>query len=571
MMATKRRINAPIAAVFFTIALSANLFALTNQSHEKKTLLRYYPPQALLNEVVAFQPVHEYHINAKAPNSCGGGTTIKISSKQFQCQFTSAGRFSPRIYVCNDANTLCVIEKAKIKVKTGYKTANSTYHPQGTAVSPNPRLPGFIQDDIPKARALAKKEKKPILLFFTQLYCPPCNLLEETSLNTPDFRKLTSGLIRLQIDADIDNWPPEIEKLDMLGTPTFVLFNDNFREIARTILYGSPYFLSRWIKRELRFVNAPISGLKRRFAADPSKMSTQDLQRIGSWYLAQEDYRDAKKTLSYINKKDARIEYLTDLAATGLAKGDDYLQLARKASSEAPDCRETESLWGMIPANDKKISLKTARKEARIINRAIARARSQERINPYLRWDCDLTRANLFYIKAMVYRGPNPSKADKAFQQASDLYGKFEALTQNGKGMAPKMLQATMWDDAHAPEKSEHIYDELNAADPKNYSFDYLKAGGLSDRKDYDAALKVLTLAAKKAKGNEWLQVQRRRIQILVDAGRKSEAQREISSLLAQIHLPRRQPSAMHRFVAFLREMQGKIDSIRDSTDRHEN
>jgi hypothetical protein len=97
-------------------------------------------------------------------------------------------------------------------------------------------------------------------------------------------------------------------------------------------------------------------------------------------------------------------------------------------------------------------------------------------------------------------------------------------------------------------------------AQPDNFTYDYLQADGLSDLKDYDKALAALARAETKATANNWWKVQRLKVEILVAAGRKDEAAAQIRLLLGRVHLPSEQPSSQHRFVAFLRSMEDRLD-----------
>ena len=87
--------------------------------------------------------------------------------------------------------------------------------------------------DIERAFALARAEKKPLLLYWGAAWCPPCNQLKATLFNRQDFIERSKSFVAVQIDGDLPGAQKLGSRFKVRGYPTLVLLGADGAEITR--------------------------------------------------------------------------------------------------------------------------------------------------------------------------------------------------------------------------------------------------------------------------------------------------------------------------------------------------
>lgn len=87
--------------------------------------------------------------------------------------------------------------------------------------------------DIERAFALARNDKKPLLLYWGASWCPPCNQLKATFFNRQDFAALSRSFVAVHVDGDRPGAQKLGRRFKVSGYPTVVLFNPEGGEITR--------------------------------------------------------------------------------------------------------------------------------------------------------------------------------------------------------------------------------------------------------------------------------------------------------------------------------------------------
>ncbi len=90
-------------------------------------------------------------------------------------------------------------------------------------------FPGSMQD----ALTLAQKHKKPLLVYWGAVWCPPCNELKAHIFSHPDFAAITAPMIRVFLNGDQDEAQSWGEKLHASGYPTILLLSPEGKEFLR--------------------------------------------------------------------------------------------------------------------------------------------------------------------------------------------------------------------------------------------------------------------------------------------------------------------------------------------------
>ncbi|MBI4375847.1 MAG: thioredoxin family protein [Elusimicrobia bacterium] len=518
------------------------------QEAEPKGLLERFPREPLINEIVFFKPVSGHHFNEQAGADCGGGRRLESGEKAVRCQYGKPGRVEAKLYVCDDAKTFCRQEKAELRVGGSAAKGQYSEHPRKISRSPNVAAPGFIQNDVSKALELAKSKKSPILIFFTQLYCPPCNLFKEVTLSDAAFQKETEELVKLQVDWDVEI-PERLTGLEVPSTPALLLVDRELREIGRFARFSSPELTLRWIREQSALADSPVETL-----AKKEKRSLAEAKRLGRWWHERKEHEKAVAALAAYKESDAEAGLYHDWAAAQSKKGEDYLQAVGPLVGRITDCQSHYPLWRLIPEEKDKVSDNYYAGAIEIIRGELRRTESGG-----ARLDCLLNRAYLNEILAGVrmHQGDRRS-ARAAIEEAVSAYQGFQIHTPQGRGKSPKVYQAMAWSRIQAGE-GEKLYHELKAEDPANFSYEYLQASELLDQKLYERALETLAKAEAKAMGNNWFRIKRLKTEILVKAGRKEEARRHIAQALTQVRLPASETSSGQRFVGAMRRFEAEL------------
>jgi len=90
-----------------------------------------------------------------------------------------------------------------------------------------------LDADIDRAFAQARRERKPVLLYWGATWCPPCNQLKATLFNQQEFAVLAQSFVAVQVDGDLPGAQKLGTRFQVRGYPTTLLLNDQGQEITR--------------------------------------------------------------------------------------------------------------------------------------------------------------------------------------------------------------------------------------------------------------------------------------------------------------------------------------------------
>lgn len=97
---------------------------------------------------------------------------------------------------------------------------------------------GFWVNAEEQAIKEATRTKKPLLIDFYGIWCPPCNQLDELVFSTKEFQKAAKKYVLLKMDADKEKSWVLKSKYNVGGYPTIILtYPDSATEIDRIIGY----------------------------------------------------------------------------------------------------------------------------------------------------------------------------------------------------------------------------------------------------------------------------------------------------------------------------------------------
>ncbi|MDH5208915.1 MAG: thioredoxin family protein [Burkholderiaceae bacterium] len=87
--------------------------------------------------------------------------------------------------------------------------------------------------DVDRAFADAKAKNQPVFLFWTAVWCPPCNQVKSTIFTRPEFIERSRSFVPVYVDADSPSGQALGQRFRVRGYPTMVLLEAGGQEVTR--------------------------------------------------------------------------------------------------------------------------------------------------------------------------------------------------------------------------------------------------------------------------------------------------------------------------------------------------
>ncbi len=140
----------------------------------------------------------------------------------------------------------------------------------------------WYSGSVDQAFAEARRQNKPVFLYWGAVWCPPCNQLKATLFKNPAFIRKTHLFVPVYLDGDTEAAQKWGEQFGVLGYPTLILFTPRGEEITR--LPGGmrmeryPEVLDLALARV-----KPVAGLLKQ-VLDQGKTPTAQELHLLAWY-----------------------------------------------------------------------------------------------------------------------------------------------------------------------------------------------------------------------------------------------------------------------------------------------
>ncbi len=188
---------------------------------------------------VEAMPPKAHHFNLEAPRSVQSNAlkfeTVRESEANllFQIQdshLVPGSMVEVSAFLCDNAKTYCMKKKMQVRLDTASAKSISgpfqqkVFQKKSEHAEPvRSSSENIIENDLEKAIRVASQSGKPMLIDFYGIWCPPCNLYNETIFNTKPFGAYAQKFVFLKMDADDERSFELKSKLKIGGYPTLVI------------------------------------------------------------------------------------------------------------------------------------------------------------------------------------------------------------------------------------------------------------------------------------------------------------------------------------------------------------
>lgn len=156
------------------------------------------------------------------------------------------------------------------------------------------------KDGMESALELAKKENKPLLVYWGADWCPPCNVLKSTIFKEKVFIDATRNYLAVFLDGDHKNAQKWGDKLDVVGYPTLMILAPNGTEVVRLWVGAGARELAETLNYAYNSLE-PVEPILNRIIAEGKSPQAQQLQLL-SQYSWMQDNNFVKKPLETAKK-----------------------------------------------------------------------------------------------------------------------------------------------------------------------------------------------------------------------------------------------------------------------------
>lgn len=392
------------------------------------------------------------------------------------------------VQLCDKASGICAPSSVAVQATVpDVRKGALTMATRAAAVGP--AAPAFGRDttgDADRAFAEAASRGELVLLDFSAVWCPPCNLLAAEVLHAPDHEALLAGFQLAVLDVDHrSSWTLK-DRYHVGGYPTVIVADPDGTERARLVGYDDRASFLAFLESSKRAPIADPTGLSADQAAEEGWRRIQAGQDEGlePWVTASagSDALSAHLLRFRTSPSDAEARWLIDHAPSAALKWVPYASAWRTSDTGRPLAREA-------------------------LQASLARASGAG-------------SADLLALSGAL--APEDQQPLLAAAAASALKSAFTG--DDARDRAHWTYYASLLDEAGATDDAIAFLDAKTAAYPDEPTFLLTAAGILNRHERFAEALERTTLALTRSWGDNRLRVAAKHCAALVGLGRDAEA-----------------------------------------------
>lgn len=414
---------------------------------------------------------------------------------------------------------------------------------------------GEFQSDIDKAFASAKKKKKPMLIDFYGIWCPPCNQMNETVFVTPNFLQKAKSFELLAVDADKkESWAIK-NKYHVGGYPTYVFTTPEGEEIYRVVGYRDP-------KEFSKVMDLVLSAKSKPAAKACSSKNTEDLWRCALTCMETKNKPCATKALNALqpNLKPGTARY--EIAQMYFADESENVDLKKKGYetllTNYPDSPGALA-WGLayLDANEEQ---KVGPPKKELVEKALSHYPTMAKDGRLE--EIGFTETDLAELRAeLLGKLDKGDEAKKAWGEAADLLAKKAAELPKGVSDRGYMIERiSCLDLAGKTDEALKLAEQYQAKYPSEFTFHFIAAGVLEKKKRYSEAIPIAQKAYEVSYGDNKIRAANLLLTLYTAVPNKEAARQVYQAVKKDIQPDAKLEVRTHRYLKKLDEAWSRLE-----------
>ncbi len=568
-----------ILGLTLSLIVSCNTFADMDVSFTIKTS----KIDTLTNEITFVAPPN-HHFNGQSPSLAegqAGGNWVRAHTlntsgnevKAFWEEKIEPCHLRAHLYMCDDANTYCLPIKQNFSCRGKEFYISGWLDDEKDKVKPTEESigsqDGFILNDARIVFEKARVENKLVLIDFFGIWCPPCNMLDETVFSSEDFSKLKGSFILLKIDVDKPLAWDLKSKYKIRGYPTVLFTTPKGDEIDRILGARTLPDFIKVMKKALS--NKTNSFVEAKRIADEKNDKNAALQ-VGNIYLNRREYHDAHfyylKSILNGSAGSARKNLENNIMSATLgiyANAADsnsrqrHVALLKMAIEKFPHYIEALDRADELVNQTKELENKSAERE--VLNLQINTAKWFLK-NPKALQGSEWTFGDLYQVIGDSYGSLTEiEKSRESYKEASKYYLKQiqdAHLNENSeRGFNLERIYC-LWKSGRV-EEARQAYEKLEKIYPEEFTFYYQHGRLLDEIKLPKEAQGKAEKAYKFSYGDNHLRSAALLAKILKDLGESAGAQKILDETMKNTDLPEDKSVRTHRYFEKLQKLKAEL------------
>lgn len=416
-------------------------------------------------------------------------------------------------------------------------------------VSSSISMAAGFSSDIEKTLAAAKKGKKPLLISFYGIWCPPCNELEETVFETPTFNEKGKKFHLLKVDADATGSWSLKSKYKVGGYPTVVFANPEGGELFRVVGYRTP-------KEFLQIMDLVLAAKGKDTTKACESKKADDLWRCALVCAERKDTACADKAYKGLEKLlkpgSVRYEvaraYAVEHSATDDLKRDGYERLI----GEFPDSPQA-MLWTLdylkLFEGGGKVQPKKELLEKVLSNytKMLTDPRAAE---------AGVPATDVLQVRAIVLdKLGKKDEAKAAWKEAAVALEKLaKELPEKAPARGFTLERISCLEEAGEIDEALKLSNEYRGKFPSEFTFHFWSASLLERTKKHEEALPIAKKAYEVAYGDNKIRVATLLMKLYAASSDKDSAKKVFDDVKKDIQPSKELEVRTHRYLEKLEE-----------------
>jgi tetratricopeptide (TPR) repeat protein len=407
----------------------------------------------------------------------------------------------------------------------------------------------LFSTDVKGTFLAAKIEKKPMILDFFGIWCPPCNELDETVFETTRFIEKAKSFQLLKIDADSDSSWKLKDKYKVGGYPTIIFTDSEGAEIYRLVGY-------RNLKEFLQVMDLVLSSKNKKLEQACASKNEDDLWRCA--VICSE-----RKNLECASEAYAKLQ---TILKPGTARFD-WIRTYAMESVETPDLQREgyatllrlypntpqALVWAVsyLAAFDDEKNLKPKKELVENLLKSFPQMLTDSRLDAL-----GLSPINLVQIKAEILdKIGKREEAVAAWKEASILLEKEASQLPSGTNPRAFTLdRITCLEAAGDLEGALKLSNQYKALYPDEFTFYSFSAQILERMKKYSDAIPVAKKGYEVSYGDNKIRMATLLVRLYTAVSDKESAKKVVEEVTGKIKPDAKLEIRTHRYLKKLQE-----------------